>query len=323
MNPATQAAAHRAQAALFAHGGRGPRRQKLAQSPAVSAAAAARRLIKHVVVTGVKMADTITVIQPKEFDRLNIDVEAYQRSKILPEVNSLVHVLLSGGEIPDPIDVAERPDGSWWIVDGQQRFYAHFEAAKPLRALIHKVVDVNAEARLFVALNSRRKLGPRTLVKGWPGVTGDFVRRMNTSEKSPMKGMIDLTHNSKLPLDATTLVKGILALTTGGYKTGDMATVVLPRTDAALSVPGMTAWAEEFVRLVAGVFGMQPNAGRVRYLPVIALALVAHKKWSAAGRPAFPKSLTRLQKVNWDTIVPTHAQQFLPLLMDKIEAKWK
>jgi len=297
-------------------------KRKLADSDAIQATHLARRLVKPVLVTGVTDAVEVTIIQPSEFKTLNVD-ERYQRVRIGDEVNSLIHVLKSGGSIPDPIDIAERRDGSRWIVDGQQRFWAHDEVKVPLKALIHKVDSLDAEVNLFVALNSRRKLTPKAVLKGWPGLSGQFIRRIATSEKSPVRGMVDLLNNSKLPLDGPSLLRSVLVVTTGTKPGGDMVTQTLPRTDAALAVPGMIAWAEAFVELVAAVFGMQAGAGRVRVLPLIALANVAHRKFKAAGRPTFPKSCARLRKLNWDTIAPTHAEQFLPLLEREVERRWK
>ncbi len=317
---------------------RGERRRQrkatLAESEAVAAANLAKRLRAPVIITGVEMARTITLIRPDQFGKLGVD-ERYQRVRIGSEVNDIIHVLREGGEIPDPIDVAERPDGSWWIIDGQQRYWAHEETSTPLRALIHKVPDHNCESNLFVVLNSRRKVQPTVITKGWPGLTGDFIRKLNTDPKSPLWGLIDMGTNHQLPIDAATLVKGILVVTTGLESTGgDTATVVLPRTDAALKIAGRIAWAEAFAQLVALVFFTPDEKGlvrhhssrtgqRVRTLPLQALAYVAHEKYKDANRPVFPKTCALLRRVNWDTLVPSHARQYMPILIQEIEKRWR
>ena len=61
----------------------------------------------------------------------------------------------------------------------------------------------------------------------------------------------------------------------------------------------------------------------MRILPVLALAHVAHRKYKAAGRPVFPRTCTRLQNVNWDTLVPSHALQYQDIIEKKIEKLWK
>jgi hypothetical protein len=299
------------------------RNRKMTESDAKMASVQARKLILPVLVTGVKLADSITIIPYEKFALLNVD-EKYQRVRIGTEVNQIVHAITSGGAIPDPIDIAERPDGSWWIVDGQQRYWAHEECKLPIRAMIHKVSDHDAEEKLFIALNSRRKVSPKTIIKGWPGISGKFMRRLNDDQSSPFFGMIDFSQNTALPLDASAVLKGVLVAVTGLERVGgDMATVILPRTDAALAVTGRAAWAEEFVRLMAAVFNIEKNAGRVRILPILALAQVAHEKYTLAGRPIFPRSCAALRRVNWDTIVPTHAWQYMPVLTNVIKERWK
>jgi hypothetical protein len=298
------------------------RRDKLASSPAVLAASATRRLVKQVVVTGVTMAKTVTVIPPSQFKKLGVD-ERYQRVRVDDEINDLIHIIKAGGQVPDPVHIAQRTDSSLWIVDGQQRFWAHWECEEPLRAFIHGVENIDAETNLFYALNTRHRLSARTVAKGWPGISGDLLRKMNTDAASPLLGLIDMQNSTTYPVDATTLIKGFLTLTTGLMPNGNMMTRVLPRLDTALKVPGMIAWCEQFSQLLAAVFDMRKGVGRVRILPMLALASVAHKKYVAAGRPVFPTTCAYMRRTNWDSIAPSHAQQFLPLLVSAIEKKWR
>lgn len=304
--------------------GQAVRRRRMTQSAELFTAVQNRRKREQVLVSGVKMAPSVVLIQPEEFTRLNID-ESYQRARISKKVNDLISVLLSGGQIPDPIDVVERTDGSWWIVDGQQRFWAHVEAARPIKAHIHHVDDHDAEVRLFYALNSRYSLTTKNVVKGWPGLTGEFIRRMDTSERSPLRGMIDFGGNSKRPVDANALVQALMVLLTGTSWRGDTMTSMLPRVDTALRLTGAVAWAEAYVQLLAAVFGPRHERtyGKVRILPMLALATVARRKYIEAGRPVFPRSCRYLQKVNWVTAVPSHARKYLPELEHRMERLWK
>lgn len=303
---------------------RSRQRRKLTESPAIFDGYMAARLRKQVLVTGVQIAATTTVIPPDEFGRLRID-ESYQRAKITNKVNDLITVIRQGGQIPDPVDVSERPDGSWYIVDGQQRFWAHFECSVQLKAHIHRVADLAAEKRLFIALNSRQGLSPKNIIKSWTGPTGELLHRLNESDKSPLKGLIDFSGNAAKPIDASSLVKAFLILLTGVKHGGDTATRLLPRTDTALQVAGATAWVEAFVQLVCAVFGPSTGSGgaKVRVLPMVALASVAHEKYCDAGRPIFPRSTSRLRQVNWNNAVPSHATKYQGMLEDRIKRLWR
>jgi len=55
----------------------------------------------------------------------------------------------------------------------------------------------------------------------------------------------------------------------------------------------------------------------------MALAYVAHRKYVEAGRTVFPKSCVMLRKINWDTLVPVHKLEFLPVLIREIERRWR
>lgn len=297
-------------------------KRKMAESPALMAQAIRQRVVLPVLVQGVTLSPQVTIIPPSDFGLLNID-ERYQRMRITNQVNTLITVIKSGGQIADPIHIAQRIDQTMWILDGQQRFWAHDETQTPLRAHIHQVNSLEAETKLFYALNARTKITARGIIKGWPGLSGELLRKMASDPRSPIFELVDFTNNSHLPLDATTVIKGMLSVTTGIVGNGDMATRILPRLDAALKVPGNIAWAEEFVRLLAAVFDMNKHAGRVRVLPVIALGRVAYKKYKAAGRPIYPRTTGRLRATNWDTMVPSHAQKYLPILEDEMMKKWK
>lgn len=300
------------------------RRNKLSTSSATIASALAKRTTKLITVTGVTMAKQVTVIPFSQFKKLNVD-EHYQRVRIGGEVNDLIHVLKAGGQIVQPIDVAERSDGTWWIVDGQQRFWAHSECQMPIRASIHQVESIESETNLFYALNTQIKISARTIAKGWPGIAGNFLRQLNETPTSPLFGQIDMKNNRNLPLDATNIVRALLAVTAGISPKGNMLTRVLPRLDETLKVTGMRAWAEAFVQLVAGAFDLEQSAGRarVRLVVMLALANVAHRHYVAAGRPIFPKTCAPFRRMNWRNVAPTNSLIFLPQVEDAIERRWK
>lgn len=182
-----------------------------------------------------------------------------------------------------------------------------------------------SESEAVLAANAAKRLRAPVIVKGWPGATGDFLRRMNSHKDSPLRGLIDFGNNTQLPIEATAFVRSVLCVLTGLANTagGDTATVLLPRTDAALKVTGRLAWAEAYAQLVAAVFGMEKNIGRVRAMAMRALAEVAHQKYTEAGRPIFPRTCALLRRINWDTCVPKHTLQYYPMMVEKIERRWR
>lgn len=70
--------------------------------------------------------------------KLNVD-QAYQRIEERFLVNDIIQAIREGGAIVMEAVVAERPDGSQWIVDGQQRWWAASRAKAPLPVCVYQV----------------------------------------------------------------------------------------------------------------------------------------------------------------------------------------
>lgn len=296
------------------------RRRNIGNSLKLFEAAAARKIGKEVLVKGVDLPSRITTLHPP-FANVSID-ETYQRLQITAKVNRLTHVLKSGGQIADPISIAEREDGSMWIVDGQQRYWAALECSMPLRATIYHVHTYEQEANLFYALNNRTLLSANSAIKGWQGPSGVLIRTYNEHEDSPLRGLIMFDPNGSLPLTATLMSKAFLTITTGILPVGNVPQMILPRLDAALATAKAKEWCDAFVKLLSAVF--QPARGkRIRLLPLLALAQVAREKYEAAGRPVFPSSCASLKRTNWDTVVPSHAMKFIPTMRAEVIRRWR
>lgn len=157
---------------------RGPRR-KLTESEIANATRVRKR---QGLVVGKLSNPEYRVFSPAELTQLNID-ESYQRMQIKTQVNDLAHVLRQGGEIPDPITVAQRPDKSLWIIDGQQRFWAHMDVQKPLKAMVYKVADVEEEKNIFLAMDRHVKVTPAYFVKAWPGEASKLLTEVNEQDR--------------------------------------------------------------------------------------------------------------------------------------------
>ena len=95
------------------------------------------RALLTVTKTDARIGATITIAVSK-LESLGIDLR-YQRGEVRRLVYALAQVLADGGQQLDPIAVAVRPDGSRWIVDGQQRWRAHRIAGLPIKARLYRV----------------------------------------------------------------------------------------------------------------------------------------------------------------------------------------
>lgn len=296
------------------------RNDTLASSNATLAAGAAKRTARPLLVESTETSDgKLVIFQPHELKKLNVD-ERYQRIRIGREVNSLIHVLKDGGVIPDPISVAKRPDGTLWILDGQQRFWAHYECERPLQAMVYDVADIRTEMNLFQILNARIKLSGDTLVKSWTGPIGDLIREWCISRPgSPFFAQTNFGQNSQFPYSAGLLARGILASAAGVLSVGAIQNV-LARGDFALREAEARARADAYMRLVPLVF---PATMRMKFLPAIAIGRVAYARWSVDTTFPSPTIYEKLKKINWDAVAPTHSARYCKLLEDEILKRWK
>jgi len=137
-------------------------------------AAARKRTRAILVAEGIGLPE-VGVLNPSDFPKINVDQVTYQRHRT-NEVNELIHVLRNGGKFPQPIAVAVRPDGSWYLVDGLQRFSAAVECDEPLPMLLYKSTGARAEAVLFQILNRHVALQRDTTVKAWQGPGAEMIR---------------------------------------------------------------------------------------------------------------------------------------------------
>lgn len=87
----------------------------------------------------------------------------YQRTIVKAWVNAIVREF-----DPDAIGiihVSERPDGTYWVIDGQHRLAALHEMGwgdQRIECYVHRTLSLADEARLFVKLNEDRNVKQRT-----------------------------------------------------------------------------------------------------------------------------------------------------------------
>jgi hypothetical protein len=259
--------------------------------------------------------------------KLDID-ERYQRWRMADQVGYLVSVIKAGGQIVDPIKVAERTDGSWWIIDGQQRYWAAWHCEIGLRAEIRKVTSLEQERAMFNAAHIMKQPTANWKVMSWPNPIGKLLRSLNTREDSALKGMTN-HHSAKTAYPIAMVAKGLFVVVTGF--TRDL------KIEAALQwldteLLERKTWIEKATLMwsvmVANVFEPASHEGRMRSLPVKALAIVAHKRWKGLGvKSAWPTptrpQYRRLQKIRWFDHMPDSKAIRVHSMIAEIESIWK
>lgn len=294
----------------------------LATSPATLKAHEARRGTPIIVPQTVKQRG-LHRLSVKELMELRVDTR-YQREEVTGEVNSLIVILKSGGMIPDPISVVERKygDGGRYIVDGQQRWWAHVDTGTPIYAILYEVHSFDDEKALFHAFNTQVNLSASRRLASYPGVVGETLRRLNEDEGSPLRGTVRFGaagHN----LEATILLRGLVALisnTAQGSSKLDRLTSAFARhyKQAPRIADRMI---DRYALLVAELFGGK------RLRPVVATALgrICYAAWTAdpTNMPMpTPTQINRLKALNWDALIPSHAQKWVPVVIEEIRRVW-
>jgi hypothetical protein len=262
------------------------------------------------------------VLRPEEQKNLQID-ESYQRRHLRPWVNELVSVLESGGVIPDPIVVAVRPNGERYIIEGQQRYWAHWACHKELRARLFKVETIEEEKALFLAYNNRRPVGATVTVKAFPGEGGALIRWLEEDGGSPLRG--DIGFNSQDRVPASTIAKGLLLALKGPTTTARIQHVMADLTACVDDDRGRTYKMAQMYGLLIGRIFQQGQ--RVPSMPARALGLAAHVRWGGSGvTEPWPlpsgQSLRSLRSLKWEEWAPDNRARWLGLLRDEILKRW-
>jgi ParB-like nuclease domain. len=300
--------------------GNAVRRRKLAESDAVRLGHLARKHRKPVVLDALKSYRA--TIPPARFRQLNV-CEIYQRIRIAAWVNDLIHTIKAGGSIPDPIAIAERPDGTLWIVDGQQRYWAADECKISLEATIYKVPDPHTddyatEKKLFYVLNRTRALSSIKRVGAWAGHVTGLLRRVMGAGAYPHP--IDLNNPGASSYSAPNLVRGVVALLSPAASSAFHGIdAVLGHSETLLPSKDAQQKAQAFLLLVPRVY---PHPSAARMLPVIALARVAAERWREKVTDVDATTINNLRRMNVASYAPTWSSKFLPLVESAYASRW-
>lgn len=269
------------------------------------------------------------VIRMPYRDLLKLKIDpTYQREEITRKVNELIHVIKNGGIIPDPITVAQRPNGDHYIVDGQQRWWASIDCETALEAKVIRVPDYESEVKLFHILNNQAGLGGTTRIRSWPGKAGEVLHELNDRSDSPLRCQISFKASTGVRAPAGLLLRGLIAATSG-VTGGASVTTLLQRYDYTWSVNPLYARAatEAFAVICAQVFD-DDHARSMRQLPVIALGKLCYLRWKDADpkrdtltMPS-PRQIEKLRQIEWRGLIPSSAIKWLPVVEAEIIKVW-
>lgn len=296
----------------------------LATSPATIKAHEQRRGAPIIVPATVKLFG-LTRFSVSELMDLRIDMR-YQREEVTSEVNELIIVLRKGGTIPDPISIAVRKygDQKQYIVDGQQRWWAHVDTGTPIHAVLYHVFSYEDEVALFHALNIQSRVSADTRLRSMPGPAGATLKRLNEHTSSPLYGKIQFSYQSgHHRFGAMVLMRGLTALLSNTRGIGGIDRVV-PTFDRYYRMAPKQAdvMIDAYATLLSQIFDAKV---KLRYVPAIALGRVCYAAFTASPQAIeLPnaRAMARLKMLNWDKLLPTASITWLPTVVAAVQDIW-
>jgi hypothetical protein len=291
----------------------------LATSPATLKAHEARRGQPLIVPATVKRFGMVTLSLDDTMD-LRIDTR-YQREEVTIEVNTLIHVLKKGGMIPDPVSVVERKydDRKRYIVDGQQRWWAHVDCGVPLAVVIYHVSSYEDEVALFHALNTVTRVTPENRLRSLPGPAGNTIRRLNETPTSPLFGQISFVEKGTFRIGGMVLLRGLTALVSNTKPVGGLDRIA-PAFDRYYTMNPKAAdrLIEQYAVLVSQIFEDE----RVRSVPAVAIGRMLYATLASQGEMPTAMQIRRLKALRWAKLTPTPGMQWLPTVVAAVQEIW-
>jgi hypothetical protein len=291
----------------------------LATSPATLRAHEARRGQPLIVPATVKRFAMLT-LSVEDTMELRIDTR-YQREEVTLEVNTLVHVLKKGGVIPDPVSVVERKygDRKRYIVDGQQRWWAHVDCGVPLTCVIYHVQSFDDEVALFHAMNTVTRVTPENRLRSLPGPAGDTIRRLNETPTSPLFGQISFVEKGSFKIGGMVLLRGLTALISNTKPVGGLDRIA-PAFDRyyVMNPKAADRWIDQYALLISQVFEDE----RVRSVPAVAVARMLYATFANLSELPSAAMIRRLKSLRWAKLTPTPGMQWLPTVVAAMQEIW-
>lgn len=274
---------------------------------------AARRSIKH--------------FASKELKTMKLD-DRYQRWRISTSVSWLVGVIESGGHITDPILVGQRKDGSYWIIDGQQRWWAAYHTDTGLDAQVFKDTTLEDERLLFTIYNSQTHVTGGFRIHGSAGPSGEMMRRLATETSSPLRGLMGWEPNAQ-PYPASLVFRAFAAGLLGPKGARAGIDQMLGRLDIEIQ-DGKKLRAEKAMLMIAAVIRQvfsEEEKAKIRSLPATALGLACYHHWEKLGvqdawSTPTARQCERIRNLNWLMLAPDQKSIRIPTLVESILHIW-
>jgi hypothetical protein len=273
------------------------------------------------IVEGIEGPLETRMLTPAEFHKITVDQVTYQRFRT-SIVTEIMYALKSKGTILDPLSIAVRADGSWWLVDGLQRYIAASECDASVPVVFYKSTGARAEAMLFQLLNSRVAVTADAIVKSHQGPGAEMLRETARDPGAALGGIVYFggTGRTRRHFSAYIVLRGMLACATGTLATGKVQHVCARLDYALRAEPAARIRCEGILRLLPVIF---PGDHPAKILPITALGRVAFQHWRLKVRGPSARSIRSIAGINWESLARTRSVAWLPTVEAAIEKRWR
>lgn len=263
---------------------------------------------------------------PAELQRNVVFIdESYQRFEVRLLVNQLIGVLQAGGDVPEPIAVATRANDTFAVIDGQQRYWAHWNCGAPLKALVYDCGgSIDVERAMFAVMNNTVKPHANVRAKSWPGPSGRTLYFLDHGEESPIRGEVGWGSGPSYRYPASMLAQCIyVALTSTEYRGGRIEDTMRMLDTAIENDSGKVhRYSVGVTLLLKAVFGEGESP---KSLYCAALASAAGFRWQGKRACALPEGrvIGSLKRMNWEAYLPKGHARSAAALRAEILRRWK
>ena len=236
-------------------------------------------------------------IHPKDYGRLAIDPR-YQRSEIKGWHNDLRDALKRGTKPPriavatrDWAENGEDVSAKWWVVDGQQRMWAHVDLNLPIEAALYRSGSLEDEKTLFAVLNHQVRVGPNHAVYAHPGITSRFLVEVNEDQGHPLYQLVMFQDGGSPRKVGAGLLVTTIATAFLGYFGSVQDNLI--NVDRILEKNGVKA-VREFLASLGNSFKEKPTSEMLRAFAKVVRSI---------GRPLTKMETSRIRRLKLSSVV--------------------